>query len=102
MALQQIIQHPTGTYSQYWKVSKTDLNYSSKEASITLLGYVSEDARIQNKIPLDTRTITASGTDFDIWFTPTVIDAQDINPVKNSYLYVKSIQGGEFFGSVDV
>lgn len=102
MALQQIIQHETGTYSQYWKVSKTDINYMTNEATITLIGYVSEDARIQQKTPLDNRVITASGVTFGSWFTPGAIDPQDINPVKNSYLYVKSIPDGEFAGATNV
>ena len=102
MALQQIIQHQTGAYSQYWRVSKTDLNYVQKIASITLIGYVSSEARDQTMTPLDEREISASGANFDLWFSPSAIDPNEINQVKNSYLYVKSIIGGEFFSSVDV
>ena len=102
MALQQIIQHPTGTYSQYWRVSKTDLDYTQKTASVTLVGYVSLEARQQNMIPLDHREISASGADFDLWFAPEAVDPDGTNQVKNAYLYAKSITDGEFAGSTDV
>lgn len=100
MALQQIIQHPTGTYSQYWKIRILSLNHTAKTGTVVLDGYVSEQARIDNKIPLDERTIPV--VDFDTWFAPAVIDAARMNEVKSAYLFTKSIAGGEFVGSTDV
>jgi hypothetical protein len=100
MALQQIIQHPTGTYSQYWKIRTLTLNHTAKTGSVILDGYVSEAARIDNKIPLDERTITVF--DFDLWFAPAVIDAAGMNEVKSAYTFTKSIPNGEFVGSTDV
>ena len=100
MALQQIIQHPTGTYSQYWKIRTLTLNHTAKTGSVILDGYVSEAARIDNKIPLDERTITVF--DFDLWFAPAVIDAAGMNQVKSAYTFTKSIPNGEFVGSTDV
>ena len=100
MALQQIIQHPTGTYSQYWKIRTLTLNHTAKTGSVILDGYLSEAARIDNKIPLDKRTITVF--DFDLWFAPAVIDAAGMNQVKSAYLFAKSITNGEFAGSTDV
>ena len=102
MALQQIIQHPTGTYSQYWKISQTDLNYFSKTGTIRMIGYVSEQARQEGKRHLDSRTFEISTENFDTYFIPSVIDPQDINQVKNAYVFIKSIPDGEFVGSVDV
>ena len=100
MALQQIIQHPTGTYSQYWKICTLTLNHTAKTGTVILDGYVSEQARIDNKIPLDERTITVF--DFDVWFAPAVIDAEGMNEVKSAYDFTKSIPNGEFVGSTDI
>ena len=100
MALQQIIQHPTGTYSQYWKIRTLSLNHTDKTGTVVLDGYVSEQARIDNKIPLDERTIPV--VDFDTWFAPAVIDAAGMNEVKSAYLFAKSITDGEFVGATDV
>jgi len=100
MALQQIIQHPTGTYSQYWKIRTLNLNHTAKTGTVLLDGYVSEQARVDNKIPLDERTIPV--IDFDTWFSPAVIDAAGMNEVKSAYLLAKSIPNGEFVGSTDV
>jgi hypothetical protein len=100
MALQQIIQHPTGTYSQYWKIRTLSLNHTAKTGTVVLDGYVSEQARIDNKIPLDERTIPV--VDFDVWFAPAVIDAVGMNEVKSAYLFAKLITDGEFAGSTDV
>jgi hypothetical protein len=100
MALQQIIQHPTGTYSQYWKIRTLNLNHTAKTGTVILDGYVSEQARLDNKIPLDERTISVF--DFDVWFAPAVIDAEGMNQVKSAYTFTKSIPNGEFVGSTDV
>jgi hypothetical protein len=100
MALQQIIQHPTGTYSQYWKIRTLTLNHTAKTGTVLLDGYVSEAARLDNKVPLDERTIPV--IDFDTWFAPAVIDAVGMNEVKSAYLFAKSIAGGEFVGATDV
>ena len=100
MALQQIIQHPTGTYSQYWKIRTLSLNHTAKTGTIILDGYVSEGARQSNKVPLDMRSLDVM--DFDTWFAPTVIDAAGMNEVKSAYSFVKSIVEGEFVGATDV
>ena len=100
MALQQIIQHPTGTYSQYWKIRSIVLNHTTETGSITVDGYVSQAAREDEKIPLDTRTVEVA--DYSTWFAPAVIDAAGMNEVKAGYLFLKSIVGGEFVGAVDV
>ena len=100
MALQQIIQHPTGTYSQYWKIRTLSLNHTAKTGTVLLDGYVSEAARLDNKVPLDERTIPV--IDFDTWFAPAVIDAAGMNEVKSAYLFAKSITDGEFVGATDI
>ena len=100
MALQQIIQHETGTYSQYWRVVKTHINHASKIAEVYVWGYVSEQARDENKRQLDERMFTVSSEQFDDYFAPTVIDPQGINHVKNAYLFIKTQQ--EFIDAEDI
>ena len=100
MALQQIIQHETGTYSQYWRVVKTHINHASKIAEVYVWGYVSEQARDENKRQLDERMFTVSSEQFDDYFAPTVIDPQGINHVINAYLFIKTQQ--EFIDAEDI
>jgi hypothetical protein len=76
------------------------LNHTAKTGTVILDGYVSEQARIDNKVPLDERTITVF--DFDVWFAPAVIDAAGMNEVKSAYDFTKSIPNSEFVGSTDV
>jgi hypothetical protein len=102
MALQQIIQHPTGTYSQYWKIVQTNLDYITKTGTIKMFGYISEQARLENRRHLDYRSFDVSEGNFETYFVPSAIDPQDINQVKNAYLYIKSIPDREFFGSTDI
>lgn len=100
MALNQIIQHATGTSSHYWRIVETNLNYETKTAEIKLFGYVSEEARLDGKTRLDTRSFVVSDPNFSTYFAPVSVDPQNINQVKNAYLYVKTQQ--EFSGSSDV
>ena len=102
MALQQIIQHQTGAYSEYWRVIRTDLDYESATGEIVLYGYVSQAARDAGKSKLDSRTFDVNNEDFNTYFIPASIDPQDINQVKNAYLYIKGISGGEFASAMDV
>jgi hypothetical protein len=102
MALQQIIQHDTGAYSQYWRVVETNLNYDSMEGKIVLYGYVTQAAREAGKNKLDSRTFSVGSEDFNVYFVPSVIDPEEINQVKNSYLYIKGLSGGEFTTATDV
>jgi hypothetical protein len=81
-------------------VVKTHINHANKTAEIYVWGYVSEQARNENKKQLDERMFTVSSEQFDDYFAPTVIDPQGINHVKNAYLFIKTQQ--EFIGSEDV
>lgn len=102
MALQQIIQHETGAYSEYWRIVRTDLDYDSLTGEIVLYGYVSETARNAGKSKLDSRTFDVESEDFNTYFVPVAVDPQDINQVKNAYLFIKGITGGEFASATDV
>lgn len=99
MALNKIIQHNTGAYCNYWRVVQTNLDYNNKTGTIILFGYVSEEARNNDKINLDSRTFVLNSDNFDTYFMPSIINPQDINQVKNSYLYIKTTP--EFSTSTD-
>lgn len=100
MALQQIIQHPTGTASHYWKVRAICLDHTAGTGNITVDGYVSPEARQSGKVPLDHRTVVIEN--YAAYFAPAIIDAAGMNEVKAAYLYLKSLQDGEFYNATDV
>lgn len=102
MALQKPIQHQSGSVSTYWKIVKTDFSYIDRSGLIVLAGYVSEQTRQDNKRNLDIRTFRVYNADFDTYFSSSSLDAQDINPVKQSYIYIKNLQNGEFSNALDV
>lgn len=99
MALNQIIQHQTGAYCSYWKVIETILNYHNKNGKIIMFGYVNEQTRNENKNNLDYRIFDINSNDFELYFTPSAINPENINQVKNSYLYIKNTN--EFITSTD-
>ena len=99
MALNQIIQHQTGAYSSYWRVTITNLDYQSEIATLTILGYVDAATRQSGKLNLDRREFMVTGPDFVDYFSVTELD-QTTNPIKQSYLYIKTTN--EFIGSIDV
>ena len=99
MALNQIIQHQTGAYSSYWRVTTINLNYKDNIADIIILGYVDEQTRQSNKINLDQRNFQIQDTDFIAYFSITELGL-NTNPSKQAYLYIKITP--EFLGSTDV
>lgn len=101
MALQEIIQHSTGAYSQYWRITEISVNVVSKDGYIKLSGYVSDQARLQGMIPLDYRIIGIGSSAYDQWFSPEVVDPQNTNHIKNGYLFIKD-SVAEFSNAIDV
>ena len=74
MALQHIIQHQTGAASHYWRISEMYLYSLTKTGTVKIVGYVSEQARQQNMVPLDERTFQINSTEYDTWFASTSVD----------------------------
>ena len=99
MALNQIIQHQTGAYSSYWRVTVTNLDYQSNTATLVMLGYVDAASRQSDKLNLDRREFVVTGADFVDYFSVTELN-ETTNPIKQSYLYIKTTN--EFIGSLDV
>jgi hypothetical protein len=90
MALEKSIQHPTGASSSYWRVTRISLDYERKTASISLAGYFNQQARIDNKRPLDTKQFNVMNTTFNQYFSPEELN-NNVNPVKQSYIYIKTL-----------
>ena len=102
MALNKTIEHISGVNIEYWKIAKVDLNYLSYTGSVLLLGYISQEAREQNKVPLETKVVLINNNNFNTWFNLSILDEVNNNQIKNAYNYLKSIEGGEFSNSIDV
>ena len=100
MALQHIIQHQTGAASHYWRISEIYLHSLTKTGTVKIVGYVSEQARQQNMVPLDERTFQINSTEYDTWFAPSSVDPMNINHIKNAYMFIKTQQ--EFLSADDV
>lgn len=101
MALIKAISHPTGATAEYWRVLYVAVNYGNSFGTVSMGGYTSLQARQEGKPPLDGRSFAISPADFEQYFSTAVQDEIDSNPVKNSYLFIKGITGGEFSDAVD-
>lgn len=55
MALQKTIEHQSGASSTYWKISYVITDYQFNRATIIMNGYTTEQARLDNKEPLEKR-----------------------------------------------
>ena len=96
MALQKaIIDAKTGATTNYWKIESITLNTNS--ASFVISGYVTQQARNENKTPIDHRSYFLVDHPS---FTCEGLDASETNPIKAAYLYLKSTD--EFSDAVDV
>jgi hypothetical protein len=62
MALQKTIYTAdnTGASSNYWKIRSVLLNHTEGNGTITIDGYVSEQARQTGRVPLETRVVPVS------------------------------------------
>jgi len=101
MALQKTIytSDNTGMSSNYWKIRSVLLNHTEGSGVITVDGYVSEAARQNGRVPLESRVVTV--TEYQTRFSPEAIDAAGMNEVKAAYQFLK-IMVTEFQGSEDV
>lgn len=78
-----------GVSETYYRITGINLNLHFKFCDITVSGYASKDARLQNKEPLNIRTIRAKWTDeeFGAYFSPRVISNNSIYNM--AYEYIK-------------
>lgn len=87
--------------ANYWKVSIFSCTYRNS-GIIVLFGYENQLARINENSKLLVKSFQYDSNVYNTWFSPTELDEQGSNPLKNSYLYIKSIPGGEFSDATDI
>ena len=103
MALQKTIytSDNTGCAATYWRICDIDADWITKHGSIEIMGYINEQAFNDGKNPVITKVYEIREDLFDIYFSETILNAQDVNPVSQGYLYVKDYSG-EFSDAVIV
>lgn len=82
----------------YFRISEFHLNAAEKSARITLQGYKDIAAREALKAPIvmleysiETNIDTGDSTEFDTYFGTSVFEQGATNPIKQCYVYIKSI-----------
>lgn len=88
--------------ANYWKISIFSFFSHVHNGVIILYGYENEQARINGNSRIMATKFEYDSTIYDMWFSPTELDKQGSNPLKNAYLYVKSIPNGEFSDAIDI
>lgn len=101
MALQKTIEHQSGASSTYWKISYVITDYQFNRATIIMNGYTTEQARLDNKEPLEKKVYNIADPEFSTWYATTQLDPLNSNHIKNSYLLVKTIDS-QFSDAADV
>jgi hypothetical protein len=105
MAFQKIIytNDNTGVYAEYWKVSEITANWVTKTTGITLLGYLSHEARLNSKNPIMIKTFTTATERFDEFFSCANMQPEGIDIVKKAYQYIQyAVYSSEFADAIDV
>ncbi len=72
---------------KYWRIVETNINWAQKASHIVLAGYVSKDARLAEKQPLECISFDWSNEDFP--FTLDILDQEGENVVKVAYEKIK-------------
>lgn len=103
MALQKTIYTTdnTGCAASYWRICDIDSDWITKHGSIEIMGYINQEAFDAGRNPLITKTYDIKSELFDLYFSETILDGQDVNPVSQGYLYVKD-HSGDFYDATIV
>lgn len=101
MALQKKIYttENTGAFAEYWKVSEISGNWLKKNITIKISGFISEETRLNQKLPLIEKSYVVETNMFELYFNPTQMENTDI--IKKSYEFLKS-NTYEFIDAIDV
>lgn len=84
MALKKNIPTNYGADASYWKISRTNIDWHSKRASVELLGFTSQEAREAGKEPITRENYAYMGDGFE--FTP------EENAVAKAYVLIKGTE----------
>ncbi|MBS6504323.1 MAG: hypothetical protein KH415_22435 [Clostridium sp.] len=101
MALQKNRRY-NNTDVGYWKVSGLNISYTGKVAQIYVIGFANEEERIEgieNKIAFE--NYICKGKDFEKYFAIDKLNSDGINPIVNSYNFLKD-EIGLFIDSIDI
>ncbi len=94
MALSKDISTQYGVNASYWRVIDVRLNVANKFAEVLVGGYLSAEARADNKLPLQTLVFSVSPDGYDASF------ATNENAIRQSYQHLKTLE--QFQGATDV
>ena len=89
----------TGSFAEYWKISEISGNWITKNMIIKISGFISEETRLENRVPLLEKIYSVETSIFDMYFNNYQIENNSI--IKKSYEFLKS-NSIEFFDAVDV
>jgi hypothetical protein len=100
MAIQKSFTAKTGitSSSSYMMVSEFWVSHLIRRFSITVS--VFNTSSDKDKTPIENIRIDANSTDYEAWFSPSVVDASNKNHIKQAYLYLKTLS--QFQGGADV
>lgn len=65
MALNKSIQTPYGIAASYWKIGNITEDYVNLNMQITMLGYVSQEARLAGKAPIISKCEVIDGEEYE-------------------------------------
>lgn len=97
MALQVNYTNPAGVDVTYWKIIELNINYIQKFARIRLAGYKDITTRQDNMEFVESKYYNITPLKFDEYFSVDTLDNENVNPVKQSYFYIK--QNDELFNN---
>lgn len=73
----------------YYKVTEVFLNAYDMRAKIEVATFHNQAARNAGKSPFERTEMIVTTENYDAVFGTTVLDVEDMNPVKSAYGYVK-------------
>lgn len=79
-------QFGNGGYN-YWRIIETNINWASRSSHVSLAGYLTQEARQNDKQPMEVVSFDWSGENFP--FDLPVLDGEGMNAVKVSYEKIK-------------
>lgn len=101
MALQVNLNNTYGVPLLYWKISAIHLAYQHKKCQIYVVGYYNEQARLDEKKPIETNVYTIKDNDFDMYLNVDKLNMINNNIMKGCYEWLKN-NTEEFKNSLDI
>jgi hypothetical protein len=95
MALQKTIytSDNTGVAATYWCACDVNIDFHKKHGSIELMGYINQQAYVDDKNPVIIKEYEIRSDLFDVYFSEQVLNQDGVNTRTQSYKYVKDYSG---------